>query len=651
MNVAKGLYLMSKRLKANYSVLLVALTCGLIFVSPHFFTQILLGDEPYTPLVAGDVNFYTIEETMYASNIRDVYDGHLIVTDSQIYENKNKSNILTPWFTYLTLGLMTKLTGSVGNTFIISDFLFPALTFLVVYFIVNRVTHNHLVSILGGLGVLLISYAFALQSPAFYTQNLIPFNFSRLPYYIGRLPFTEFTFLVFALAILFVYLAIETGKKRFVLLAGLLGGLQFYTYVFNAIGMSLGLSLLFLLFLIRREFRNLKIILAIGLLAMVIGSQYILETINIRQSADYSEFLLKVGTDYGRINPLYLLRTLFYGALILPYLILKDKKMVLTILLLFYSIGLIGLNLQLILGYNIQPRHYWFAILEPIGMILITIYFYEIFYAKNVVKIFSTGLINKFIGIVQRNFKPITVVLILGLILHGTLMHISYAFTTYQDFTLSKSKLELFQWLDENTARDDVVMTLDIENNILLPVYTYNNIFLPNALISTSPVNETIERILISYKLFDVSSSYLEKLLENEYINTSIRGYISVNPENYDKPMFHYYLFHYRHMFDNKKLKFDTNLPKETILKEIQARELDADSIESIIFVPDEFRKKVLSEYSNYTSNISELSSKYKLDYIVIGPYEKTISQRDFGQSGLVSVWSNNKYTIYKIPN
>jgi hypothetical protein len=93
---------------------------------------------------------------------------------------------------------------------------------------------------------------------------------------------------VFALAILFVYLAIETGKKRFVLLAGLLGGLQFYTYVFNAIGMSLGLSLLFLLFLIRREFRNLKIILAIGLLAMVIGSQYILETINIRQSADYS---------------------------------------------------------------------------------------------------------------------------------------------------------------------------------------------------------------------------------------------------------------------------------------------------------------------------------------------------------------------------
>ncbi len=639
------------KVKSKYSVLIVALLCGFIFSSHHLLSTILLGGAYYTPLVSRDVNFYTLEETMYASNIRDVYDGHLIVTDSQIYENKDQPNVLTPWFTYFVLGLMAMLTGSVENTFIIGDFVFPALTFLVLYFTINRATQNHLVGILGGVAVLFISYAFALQSPEFYTQNLIPFNFTRLPYYLGRLPFTEFTFLLLISTILFTYLSIETRKKRFVLIAGLLGGMQFYTYVFNIFAIAIGLVFLFLFYLIRKDLGNAKIIFSIGLIAFLIGLPYIIQFVTIRLSEGYSEFLYKTGVYYGRFNPLFMLRTIFYGFMIIPFLMLKEKKPVHTILLLFYATGLIGLNLQLLVGYTIQPTHYWFVILEPLGVILGVIYFYELFYKKNIVKALSTNFVNKLVSPIHNNFKTITIVLTAGLLLHGILMHASYAILTYKDFTLSESQRELFAWLDNNTEKDTVVMTLNPENNILLPVYTHNNVFLPNALNSMTPVNETFERMLIAFKTFGVTPEYLEWLLSNEYTNGSLRMYTSLKPENYDKAVLHYYLFHFRHIFDVKKLAYDTNLPREYVLNDIQARGLDLNSIEAIIFIPADFRSKMLSDYLNYPDDVVELSESYRVDYVVGGPYENSVGHRDFEQSGLVKVWSNGEYAVYRIPN
>ena len=116
-------------MRTDYIVLLVAIICGLAFVSHHFLSMFLRGDGLYSPLVVKGVNGVTLDEVMYASNIRDVYDGHLLVKDSQLFEHKNDSTLQTTWFPYYVLGILTKITGSVQNTFIISDFLFPALIF------------------------------------------------------------------------------------------------------------------------------------------------------------------------------------------------------------------------------------------------------------------------------------------------------------------------------------------------------------------------------------------------------------------------------------------------------------------------------------------------------------------------------------------
>jgi len=614
-------------------ILFIATVCGLIFVSPHFLISFLQENGSYTPLVAKGVSGPNVEETIYASNIRDVYDGHLIVTDSQLFEHKNDMNIVTPWFPYFLLGLMSKVTGSVINTVIIGDFLFPALTFLIVYFFVNKITKNYLISILSGVSVLFVSHLFALTTPQYFINSLNPFNVIQSPYYyIGRLPFTQFTFIFFVLSILATYVALETKKRKFALIAGILGGIQFYTYIYNLFGFSAGIIILFFVYLFRKDYVNLKQILIIGIITFAVSVPYLINFASLISSSEYFDFISKSGVYYGRFNILLFIRTIFYGSLIaVSSILIKNRNNSFFILLAFYASGIIGLNIQLITGYNTQPNHYWLVILQPLGVIIFSILLHEI-YKRNLVAAFS------------RNFRFITIAIIIFLLAHGMLTHISFSANTYQRFTLSQSQSELFKWLDQNTNKDDVVAMMSIENNILLPVYTHNNVFLPDALVSSVSTNETIERLLILYKLFDVGPEKLAHLMSDKYLNASISSYYFSHPDSYENIFWSYYLFHFKY-----QIRLD--MPKDAYLEKIEHTGLDPDSVNYIISIPEESRNIIMTNYLNYSSSPSDITGKYRIDYIVAGPHEQTISKRNFSQAGFLDVWSNNDFSVYKIPN
>ncbi len=622
-----------RKIKIEGRALFISVLCGLIFVSPHFLISFLQGDGFYTPLVAKGVSGPNVEETIYASNIRDVYDGHLIVRDSQLFEHKRDANIITPWFPYLLLGMMSKITGSVINTVIIGDFVFSALTFLIVYFFIKKITKNFLVGILSGVTVLFVPHLFALTQPQYFLGSINPFNVIQLPYYyIGRLPFTQFTFIFFILAIFATYIALETGKRKFALIAGFLGGLQFYTYIYNLFGFSVGLIILFFVYFFRRDYQGLKQILTIGIVAFAIATPYLIDFISLIHSPEYSDFLSKSGVYYGRFNTLLSIRTLFYGSLIvLAYVLIRNKNNSFFTLLSFYSAGVIGLNIQLVTGYNTQPNHYWLVILQPLGVIIFSVLLHEI-YKRNLFAPFS------------KNFKVIAIILITILLMHGLVMNISFSASTYQKFSLTQSQRELFVWLDRNTNMDDVVAMMSIENNILLPAYTHNNVFLADALVSPVPTNETVERILILYKLFDVQPEKLEYLSANKYLNTSISSYYFMYPESYESIFWSYYLFHF-------KFQVRLDMTKEAYLEEIEREGLDSSSVKYIISMPKEFRNKVLSDYMNYSNSPHELIKRYRIDYIVVGPYEQSMSRRDFPQAGFLKVWSNSDFSVYQVPN
>ncbi len=70
-----------------YIPLFFSLLLGFLFLLPNILMLILEKDPAasYSPLIA---TTYAVEETIYASDIREVFDGRLWFKDSQIFENK-----------------------------------------------------------------------------------------------------------------------------------------------------------------------------------------------------------------------------------------------------------------------------------------------------------------------------------------------------------------------------------------------------------------------------------------------------------------------------------------------------------------------------------------------------------------------------------
>lgn len=506
-------------------------------------------------------------------------------------------------------------------TFVISDFIFPASIFSIVYFFINRMTKNSLISVLGGVGTLFGSY---LLSPRALLElnTLLNFNVISSPYYMERLPFIEFVFIPFILAIFFTYLTIETRKVRFAVLSGLVGGLLFYSYIYYAIVFSIGLVILFLTFTVKKSIYNLKLVFLIMLITGIVSLVYLINFVKIQLSPEYSEILTRYGVSFGRINLTYITRTFIYGTLLLLVaLIIKNKGNAFFILSAFFLAGLVGLNTNLFLGYSVQLSHYISTVLQPLGVILLVILFNELCKRKRAISSFKFQFLNKiletFSVFLNRNFRLISILLISMLLLQGLLINVGFSMNKYQDLSLTQSQREIFNWLEKNTNTDDVVLTLDIENNFLLPVYTHNNPFLPNGAQTSIHTNKILERVYIAYKLFDVQYDYLEKLLESGNLSLQISNVREdLLGNSFNEIFWTTYFFH---------LKFPN------------------------FEIPSEFKNNLLTDYTSYNNETNELLSKYRIDYIIVGPYEKSISRRDLSQLRLVYVWSNNDTEIYKV--
>jgi hypothetical protein len=93
---------------------------------------------------------------------------------------------------------------------------------------------------------------------------------------------------------------------------------------------------------------------------------------------------------------------------------------------------------------------------------------------------------------------------------------VAFARNTAPAFVLPDGYKEAFDWLNRSTPRDSVVVTPSFETNMLLPVYTHANVFLPNGNQSLAPTAELVDRLLIVYKVFGVPPAYLAASLRDD---------------------------------------------------------------------------------------------------------------------------------------
>lgn len=618
-------------------VFFVAILVGVIFLLPHILVPVLRADGKYDLFQAG-VSAYSLDITAMAANTRDVFDGHLIASDSQLAENKGRLYAVIPWIPYFVGGYVARLAGSLQNAYIFMDFLFPAITFLLSFALFYRHTKSKLAGLAAGTGII-----FAVNSLAFFPplkmkllaglfHNFLPSDVGRVIFYAGRFPFIEFALPVLLLGMLILYKTLKGKSIHYAAALGIVLGLMAYTYIFYFIAFGAAVTALFLHSLRKRDLQLTKLLSVSLLVAFIISLPY---TANIlwQPSKDIIELN---GVEYGRFlyyNSVATLRFLVLAAV--PWLLIRKRHELFYVLSAVFLGALAGMNMQIVTGFNIQSGHWEIALLQQAAVLLWVLLAYEI-YAKNCKeKIFRVNLNPAFIWL-RRHGKTLATAFVIILLFRGFYAQYAYAANTHDNFALPEDYRQAFAWLNANTEKDSVVLTASTSTNHFIPVYTHNNVFIPYTLYTLANQSEVVDRMITGYKILGMPEEELSVLLNSEgafsdAITRAERGE-DVGLITIERSLWINYIFHFYFIFSKLYMPEQYTYP-ETALAAIARGD-------SSYTVPLNVREEILDDYNSTDADLS----KYRLDYVMMTYYERVIGAEP---KGFEEVFSSGNITIY----
>ena len=577
----------------------IAILVGFIFGLPHLLIPIFLGSGvSYTPLVAGLDNVCGIthdEALFYGAQIKKIFDGKPFFADVDLYEYRNVSNPFST-FPYFVFGNIAKLLGSVQRLFILADFILPPLIFYSIYLLLLSLTGEMVVSVFGSIFLIFGPDIFRAISAVLKTYSGYSYAFWNFPlnnpFSFSRFISPEFNLPILFFSLYFIYQGIKKYSYFYSAISGIFLGLLFHSYLyFWTFYLSGSLALLFL-YVFKKDFKRVKIILLAVMIGAIISIPYFLKQIEFNKFINHNDILLRFGLVRGSFVEWYHTIEGFVALLIL-IIFCKKRDEGFYFLLAFMFGGIMCLNQQILTGKTIQNHHWYFLTIQPWFVFILS------YLLSSVVKKSERQNLLK-----RLNISLILKVLIIFLLFSGLIKQTVYAERTYNTYSLTEEEKALFAWLKEKSKTDDVVLSLNRRLDDLIPVYTKNFVFLPNGVLTFASDKEIIERLIIAFKLYGVKEEYLK--------------------ENLPRDEWGFHLFHtkYAQVFYGKREVF----PKE-VLSDILAK------------------YRLLSSNSFYNN-----FKKYKLDYIYLGTYERGISKKDFGDHlALKEVFNKNGNRLYKV--
>lgn len=583
-------------LKIHRIAYALAALIGAVYVSHHFFISAILSDRnaiyaPVTPAHNYDEALY------YGPRAQSAYLGNLLVGDISTYEHKNSQAFL-PLLNPLLLGWLGWLVGSLKSSFIVSDFLFPALIFLVVYFLILEISARASLALIGSaifmfvprLGLILTAFSKgALQDLWF---AFMPWLHQNNELYFSRFEYPKTTYFFYVLAILFIFRALIKSRRQDQILAGIFFGLVFYTYFFDWVALTMSLFIMGVIFLAAKKYREFKKILIIGTVGICVAIPYWVNFFKLRMSSEYQDIFLRLGVELARqfrfasVWMSYVRIALLVSLLLLLW---RRKRPVLVIFL----AALLGayflvVNTQIISGFNLQPDHWYRTQFLPafLAVILIGIWLYEHYFVK-----------YRFQTLIAGWF------LIMFLIFGNLYGQRIFSITHAENYNVSKPAFASYVWLNNNTPQNTVVGTMDTSINSALLLNTHNKIFLASGLNTVASMAEIWNRFLILGHIFNMTPSQWRTLAvtSNTYLFTD----------------------YYRdHSFDS----YFRNDAERAIPKNI----LDAET----------------KRYEDFSKAGIKGNLPYRLDYLYFGTYEKSLNvdiikafpdaQKVYDQDGII---------------
>lgn len=575
-------------------IIVVAIGVGLIHILPHIiFASYSQGRGLYYPIY--------FSELAYASQVKEVLEGHVAIGDSQILEHKDVFPSLHPYIPVFLLAMLSVITGSLESSFIVSDFIFPAIIFLLIVYFSKKIGNSYELSTIAGLATIFAYSAFTNIPPItpylakqliqkiFLTDITSPLSFFRTPN-----PQISFVFLLIPLFTLYFFFLKPTLKKA--LIVSIFGCLLFSTYYYHAIFFYFVLTFVFLFSLMQRNWRQAKYLFAIlTLMTLVVLYFKFLSTWSPYNNSQIMAGYFK--THY--IDWIFSARYVF--ALSFFYLLLRKTNRNLLIFSTAITLSaLTCMNLQVITGWTIVPGHWPQTTVEPVLVALTVI---------------AIGYVLR-----KKNLYAAYLAFIIIILLHALIFQIKFSQRYKSNTVVPAETYETIMWLKKNADKDSVVLSLDAEKfQAFVTVMTQANNFIPVYDYHYASLDEVWLRNLYASKVYSLD------LNTTKFIDLPIFKYSLDQAYNVNKYK-HYSLYEYP---AEMLTKIGSCLP----------------SICSGFYIVP---ANTESFYKTLYAGLSLSHLTYTLNYVIYSNYEKSIGA--IPPIGDV-VFSSGNTQIYKFPD
>lgn len=566
-------------LKRHWAVFALAVCVSAIYGSHYIFIPRVLGGEkaatyhPLTFTAHPDAAFYGLRANA-------VYQGEWRTGDVSVVENADSPWMLPPFGAWL-IGGMGRMLGSLDRAFILSDILFPPLIFMALYFLAFEMTRVRALSLFFAaffVSIPMAILAFPPVTPSLMRtliERVMPESASIL--YFARLEYPKTTFLFYALAMYGALRAIRRNERWSAVLAGVSFGLMFYTYLYDWVYFLVGISLTGAVLALTKQYRACRRLAQIAGIGFIISLPYWYNMFLLRQLPHYGELEARIGIETGWA---FRWATVWKGyarvvllAMLTAAAVPRTERSTL-----WHILGLLAafvgvVNLQVVLGFNPHPDHWYRISFLPIAMAMLAAGFWA-------GKRWVSPRVLAYGGAVALA----CVALLFG---RSLVSQYQYSMRDGHAYALDPAYAASYAWLSREAPKNATVAALNFMTNNELGLHTPQKTYVLNAVHTTVSDEEIWRRYARVNAAMGVLPEHFAKLIQGDPV-----------------------LFHLTHNTyrDNS---FDSSF-----------RYTEGQSVRRL---PEERYKRLVIQYAAlFAAGGSD--AKQGPDYLLVGPREDTLT-------------------------
>ena len=505
-------HLSSRARRVGFS-LFAALLIGILYQLPHLLIRRQLAAQKlhYAPITE---RTDPDESRIYAPQIEEVAGGNYRYGDPALLEHTGDPTLLRPLGPWV-LGTLSRVIG-LERFWFLSDALLPPLIFLLILVALALATRSFPLAFWSA-GIMIFFREAASFIPFSLYQYFRTFVANLLPIVVssrydthlafGRLLTPQWTFIPLSSFFVLWFMAIRYQSMLASAAAGLVAGLLWYSYPFDAISVALLLAMQVFTDLTRHDRAALKrTVVTIITLAMV-AVPYALTLRLLVALPHYQELLARTGLEVGRVVrasliPHYLLWVGLAGWLLTR----KNRTAVDGAAAAIFLAAIVALNIQLVTGFVPRPLLFLdYSLTLPLAAAYLIV-------SR---RLWITQLQKT--PRIRRALSVVGLIILASVIIRNIQIPFGYARQHATDFTIPSDVVAGLAWLHKNGSAKTVVLSPETLTNTLLLVHTpVKTFFPPTGIISSAGNRELVERFVVAAKIFGANDDLIRHRFEQE---------------------------------------------------------------------------------------------------------------------------------------